>query len=56
MLELDPLNKRYVFRGTNIIGSPNGQRVVISPDSKDIKIFDDSNKMFYVLMGPAKTH
>ena len=54
MLELDPLNKRYVFRGTNIIGSPNGQRVVISPDSKDIKIFDDSNKNVLRIDGASK--
>lgn len=54
MLELDPLNKRYVFRGTNIIGSPDGQRVVISPDSKDIKIFDDSNKNVLRIDGASK--
>ena len=54
MLELDPLNKRYVFRGTNIIGSPNGQRVVISPDSKDIKIFDDNNKNVLRIDGASK--
>lgn len=37
--------------GENIIGIPEGKRIVISPNSRDLKIFDDNSKEVFSLEG-----
>lgn len=41
--------------GENIIGIPEGKRIVISPNSRDLKIFDDSSKEVFSLEGNIYT-
>lgn len=44
LLQIDENNVWEVTEaGENIIGNKDGKRIVISPVSKDIKVFDDSN-------------
>lgn len=50
VFELDPINKKYKFTG-EVETSKDGQRIVISPENKDIKIFDKNNKNVITLEG-----